>query len=1188
MKRFQKISGYLYDSSIDLKDRSFVVLVLCMLVAMLANSVFGLIADEPLLSYLIMLGSNFLFIVYAFLEIKFGKIGRARIIAALALVFAYMPAMFFLKGGIHNGTPIVLLVDSFVLLFLLDGKLRIVLSLLNFVILGSCWLFAYLNPGMVTVYSEEADWFYTFVQVILGGLVMVAIFAFQTRLYRTEAKLAEEKSRELEEMNRSQSRFFSSMSHEIRTPINTVLGLNEIILRQEDASEEIRKDAANIRGAGKMLLALINDILDVSKIEAGKMDIVPVEYSVGAMMSEIVNMIWLKAEEKGLEFFVDIDPGVPEVLFGDEVRIKQILINLLNNAVKYTKEGSISLHLECDIEDKETAMLAITVSDTGMGIRQEALPHLFDTFQRVDEEKNRHIEGTGLGLSIVKQLVELMDGEITVNSIYTQGSTFSVRVKQRIASEKKIGDLEISNMGTAGKGSHFEHSFHAPGTRILIVDDNEMNLQVEKKLLDGTQITIDLALSGEDALELTLTNRYDVIFMDHLMPEMDGIECFRRIREQKGGLSRQTPIIVLTANAGGENIELYNNTGFDGYLVKPVSGEQLESMLLTHLPEDKVVRHGGQEMSGGRKNTASRYRKKRAVAVTTSSMVDMPKSVLRDLGIQTLPFFITTDEGSFADGVEIDSDEMARYMLDENRMVTSLPSGPDEYVKFFSEQLKYAHHLIHITLSPKSSVEFSYVSEAIKAFDNVTVVNSGNITSATGMLVLIAARMAAQNEPVNKIVQELESVKSQMHCGFVISNTDYMTRRGIIPPGVNRFLKAFSLHPLLRVKNEKLGVGGILIGTQEIIFKKYIDRSLSKKAHPDPDLAFITYTGLDEEQLQWIGEEVRKRFSFRHIVYQKASAGITSNCGPGTFGILFMKKGEKSYHLGSLFEHNEELGGATETEKTGKIVSDGLSGKTSSPAASARTSRSAGEKPAAQEEIPEKWYEIIPGIDAAQGLKNSGSEDSFLMVLQIYQESGKDREEELAGFYEQEDWENYKIKIHALKSSSRLAGAMEIGAEAEKLEAAAANGDADYIREHHEPLMEEFRETLSVLQVKLAEEQKSTGEDDEDDGIWTPDEEDDGIWVPEEEDVAEEESAGEESAGDKRPLADKYLMEGVFEMLREGAETGNEGLMADSFAEIGSYRIPEEESELMEELRKSFESGAYSDMITLLDKRGNL
>ena len=285
------------------------------------------------------------------------------------------------------------------------------------------------------------------------------------------------------------------MSHEIRTPINSILGLNELILRDQDATEDIVKDASGIQGSGKMLLALINDILDFSKIEAGSMDIVPVDYKVGDMLSEIVNMMWLRAHDKGLGFEINVDPEVPTTLYGDEVRIKQVIINLLNNAVKYTQKGRVELRVDSNVADDDTVELSVSVSDSGMGIKKEDLPYLFDAFKRVDEGKNRHIEGTGLGLSIVKQLVELMGGTISVNSIYGEGSTFTFTIKQVVSDHTMIGDLDIHSQNM-GKRSSYESSFMAPEARILIVDDNEMNLEVESRLLVDTDMGIDKAISG--------------------------------------------------------------------------------------------------------------------------------------------------------------------------------------------------------------------------------------------------------------------------------------------------------------------------------------------------------------------------------------------------------------------------------------------------------------------------------------------------------------------------------------------------------------------------------------------------------------------------------------------------------------------------------------------------------------------
>ncbi|MCR5357411.1 MAG: DegV family EDD domain-containing protein, partial [Lachnospiraceae bacterium] len=874
---------------------------------------------------------------------------------------------------------------------------------------------------------------------------------------------------------------------------------------QEDASEEIKKDARNIQGAGRLLLALINDILDVSKIEAGKMEIVPVNYNVSSLLSEIVNMIWLKAEEKGLKFNVDIDPDVPETLFGDEVRIKQILINLLNNAVKYTPEGSVGLHMECEFPETGDALLKISVSDTGMGIKPEALPHLFDTFKRVDEEKNRHIEGTGLGLSIVKQLTELMDGEISVNSVYTQGTTFTVTLKQGISSDERIGNLSITSAGGMKGAEKFEHSFHAPDARILIVDDNEMNLQVEDKLLLGTEMTVDLALSAQEALKLTLINRYDVIFMDHLMPEVDGIECYERIRRQKGGLNLNVPIIVLTANAGGENIEQYNNTGFDGYLVKPVSGRQLEDMLLKHLPAEKIVGGAGSEMTGSSMHTAGRYARKKPVVIATSTMSDLPQYILRDLDISVIPYTLTTDEGTFYDSVDIDSEELVRYMKDETKIVTSEPPTEEVLINFFSSELKKAHHLIYITLTTGSSREYGRAVNAAKTFDNVTVINSECLSSGTGILVMIAAKLAQQNIPVERIKAELEEARELIRCSFVIKTTDVMARRERISSFMNNVLNTLWLRPMLRVKNDNLGVGRFLFGSERKCYEKYIKYAFPSNVYPDTSFVFVTYAGLEEEDLLWIEQKLGEVMKFEHVIFQKASAGITSNCGEGTFGLLYIVKGNHNYNLGSLFAGRDESGELLYDEEEDEVEAGdggdgddaassvagaesdvaGASGAASSEAGSDAAGDSAGAASSgagdsagagsgtfagagdiSQETVPEgeeKWYDGIEGIDPAVALKNSGSEDALQSVMKIFCDSYDARSGEIGGFYDSEDWENYTIKVHALKSSSRLIGALKLGDAAEALEAAGKGSDIEYIRQNHAPLMDAYRTVKDAL-----------------------------------------------------------------------------------------------------------------------------
>ena len=1059
-KKFLSIvSEFLFDPAKSLKDRCFVMFVFCMILSFVTTVISGIIMGDSLPVIIGMILFGVAFLGYAYIAVKHDHVNRARVISTIVVAFVIMPILFFARGGVYAGIPIAMLVNGFFIITILDGKLQKVLCSLNGALVFACIIVSYIRPELVTVYSRKMNYVNLSIQFVLAAMQLILMLAFQTSLIRRESESARKRAEELEELNKSQSRFFSSMSHEIRTPINTVLGLNEIILRQEDASEEIRKDASNIQGAGKMLLALINDILDVSKIEAGKMDIVPVNYNVSSLLSEIVNMIWLKAEEKGLQFRVDIDPDVPDGLFGDEVRIKQVLINLLNNAVKYTKEGSVTLHMECEFPTKEEVLLKITVSDTGMGIQKEALPHLFDSFQRVDEEKNRYIEGTGLGLSIVKQLVELMNGEITVSSVYGEGSVFSVELKQGISSEKRIGDLNITGAGGIGKQEKFEHSFHAPNARILIVDDNEMNLQVEEKLLAGTEMTVDLALSGADALIQTLRHRYDAIFMDHLMPEMDGIECFKKIRTQKGGLNPNTPVIVLTANAGGENIELYNNTGFDGYLVKPVSGRQLEDMLLTHLPSEKVVRKESGEMTGASMSTASRYARKKPVVIATSTMIDVPDHVLRELNISVIPYTVITDEGVFYDTIDIDSEELVRYMRDEKKIVSSEPPTEDDLTAFFIEELKKAHQIIYITLLTGSSREYGRAEKAAKSFENVTVFNSECLSSCTGILVMIAGRLAQQNVPADRIVAELEEAKKRIRCSFVIKSTDVMARRERISPFMNNVLNTLWLRPMLRTKDDKLGVGRFLFGNERKCYEEYIQKALPSNVNPDTSFIFVTYAGLEEEDLLWIEEKLCERMKFDHVVFQKASAAITSNCGEGTFGLLYIVKGDRNYNLGGLFADKEEEE-FTEEELLEENVEE------------AEEQDVVTTEETVQEEKELEWYEKIPGLDADAAVKNSGSKDAFLSVLKIYYDSYEAKVGEIRGFFDAQDWTNYTIKVHALKSSSRLVGALVLGDKAEALEMAGKQTDTEFIFANHQSLMEEYSAIHDALRSGFETEEE--------------------------------------------------------------------------------------------------------------------
>ena len=503
-------------------------------------------------------------------------------------------------------------------------------------------------------------------QVVMGIIMSYTRFRLNEQLVT-----AEKQRKEIYMLNKSQTSFFSNMSHEIRTPINTIIGLNEMILR-EDVSEEVIEDAVNIKAAGKLLLNLINDILDMSKFQSGSMQLLIEPYHTGDMLSDIVGMLWIRAKDKKLEFNVDVSPDIPAELIGDEVRIKQILINVINNAIKYTKEGSVSLTVQCERPDEKTCNMIYMVSDTGIGIKSEDIPYLFSAFKRVDETATKHIEGTGLGLSIVKQLVDIMGGKITVNSIYKKGSTFVIEIPQRIEREGSMGSYDFSKSGKAERKKAYVPKFEAPDARILVVDDNEANLMVVSKLLRDTKVRIDTASSGAEALRKTLNIKYNVIFMDHLMPEMDGIECRRKIKEQTGGRCRETAIVILTANADEENRALYARENFDGYLSKPVSGDALENELYSHLPKEIVHITGNRsEIAEESISWMSGTKKRKSIVITTESVADLSPELIEKYGIAVIPHKVRTDEGLFKDGKEIETLGVLKYM--ENPKNSVLP-----------------------------------------------------------------------------------------------------------------------------------------------------------------------------------------------------------------------------------------------------------------------------------------------------------------------------------------------------------------------------------------------------------------------------------------------------------------------------------------------------------------------------------
>lgn len=430
--------------------------------------------------------------------------------------------------------------------------------------------------------------------LVFSACMLVGIVRSRNEINRMREEadhaIMERKKMAAEEASEQKSRFLSHMSHEIRTPLNAILGLNELIMHETD-KPSIKKYSADIQSAGRTLLALINDILDFSKIETGKMDIVASDYSLSSLLNDIVVMTQERIDNEGLELRLDIDGTIPDLLYGDEVRLKQIVLNLMTNAVKYTRQGWVELCVRkqdvSECLDEENILLDIRVSDSGVGIKKEDLSKLFVEFERLDRLKNRSIEGTGLGLSITSRLVGLMDGKINVESEYGKGSCFRVLIPQRIVSSVPIGDykkrFEFLSSEQSGKVEETLETMRFPGKKVFVVDDNEMNLEVIASILEMLDINVSRASGGQAAINHLDVETYDLILTDDMMPEISGTEVMQHLHEYEESASHSTPIVVLTANAIAGAREEYIRKGFDDFMTKPIDVDVLQKILMKYL-----------------------------------------------------------------------------------------------------------------------------------------------------------------------------------------------------------------------------------------------------------------------------------------------------------------------------------------------------------------------------------------------------------------------------------------------------------------------------------------------------------------------------------------------------------------------------------------------------------------------------
>ncbi|MCR5604674.1 MAG: response regulator [Lachnospiraceae bacterium] len=593
--KYKNLFKYLIREELEMQHRLMNIILTVGTVALLVCIVFDFVIGTGSRTFWIMLLLIASFIFSLYVANVRNKPNAAGVILGVVASYFLMPVLYFTEGGKESAMPMWLMLSALFIWLIVRGWPCIIIYIGDIVIYSTLLMIEYYHPELVMPMpdkkAEYVDYIFAIASIVL---IFGVIYKFQSRIYERKKKELEVKEQELIELNTSleaaneaKSDFLARMSHEIRTPINAVIGMDEMILR-ESSERNVLDYATNIENASQTLLSLINDILDFSKIESGLMKIIPEEYEIYTLLDYCYSLLKIRAGDKGLVLNLEYDKNLPSRLMGDELRIRQIITNLLTNAVKYTDTGSITFRVNKRRKGEKLIDLIISVEDTGRGISEEGIGAIFDSFQRADEKKNRNIEGTGLGLAITKQLVDLMGGSIRVHSRLGDGSEFTVTIPQEIVSDEPLGNLDDKLNRKKTSGENYKEAFKAPKARILIVDDVAVNHKVIKLLLKTTEIQVNTANSGPQCLEMYEKEHYDLILLDHMMPEMDGIETLKRMVMTDKYNKERTPVVALTANAIQGAEKEYIDAGFTDYLTKPVQGADLEKMILKYLPPELV------------------------------------------------------------------------------------------------------------------------------------------------------------------------------------------------------------------------------------------------------------------------------------------------------------------------------------------------------------------------------------------------------------------------------------------------------------------------------------------------------------------------------------------------------------------------------------------------------------------------
>ena len=867
-----------------------------------------------------------------------------------------------------------------------------------------------------------------------------------TEHYRYMEELEEQK-RIADEANKAKSSFLANMSHEIRTPINAVLGMDEMILR-ESREKSILSYAHDIQTAGRTLLSLINDILDFSKIEEGRMEILPTQYELSSLVGDVGNMIRERARKKGLNFEIDVDSNIPHVLYGDDIRIRQIVLNLLTNAVKYTEEGYVRLNLGYEKCSEDDIDLQFSISDSGIGMKEADMDSLFSPFERIEESRNRTVEGTGLGMSIVKQLLSLMGSKLMVDSEYGKGSTFSFSIRQKVIKWSPVGDYLTRYESEISSSTQYHELFHAPDASILVVDDTEVNLDVIKNLLKQTQINVDTATSGREALVCVKRKSYDMVFIDHMMPELDGIETLKLIREQ----FEEPPVcIALTANAVSGAREKYLKAGFADYLSKPVNGKHLEEMIRSYLPKEKI--QTAEEVTT--KTQPSELEK-------TILVVDDDEVVCATLGRILEGTYKVECCMNGSDAVDVAGKiHPALILLDIN--MTGM-NGFEVFRKLKDNYDTSEIPVMYITADEDKEKEVLVFKNGAQDLIRKPVSPEVLLQRCKRIIALDMYQKDLQGEVVRQ-TDRAERINREMMLALsrTVDAKDHYTN------GHSERVAAYSAEIAKRMgKNAEF---------QDMIYGIGLLHDIGKIGIPEE---IINKTGrlTDEEfarikEHTVIGYEILKNINDMPQLRTGARSHHEKYDGSGYPDGL---AGEDIPEVARIICVADCYDAMTSTRTYSKPKDQSVvraeiircKGKHFDPViADVMVSMIDDDKNFIMNErggIP-GWLTEVPEINIDQGISNCGDIPGFLSVLKVFHQTAVKKADEIEELFSKKDIDAYTIKVHALKSSARIIGAQDLSELARQLETAGKAEDADTIEEKTPELLKGYRDLDKKLEA---------------------------------------------------------------------------------------------------------------------------